>query len=249
MAAQHPVELRTQPLDRCPAGEVEEVGAELNCHATQLVECVAQHQQLRLGVDSAAPRRRDIPGVADLEPAVGRVDIEVARRPDQGAVEAAHHERQTRSSGAACPARASTHWSAACGFGAAVNHRLPTSPSAAASAISGTCATGQGFQRYPTLPGQCHRFDEAGSRCSPGRGQRRHQCPHREHHRNHRHGGADVEPVARRHRRVHVDVVVPQRQRHQQQRNEPAPQSMPAGRTVRAPPWRPRRSTSTPTAR
>ena len=56
MAAQYPVELRAEPFDRRAAGEVEEVGAEFNCHAAQFVECVAQHQQLGLGVDAAAPR-------------------------------------------------------------------------------------------------------------------------------------------------------------------------------------------------
>ena len=51
--------------------EVEEVGAEFDCDAIQLVEGMAEHQQLRLAVDPAAPRRGHVPGVADLQPAVG----------------------------------------------------------------------------------------------------------------------------------------------------------------------------------
>ena len=55
---------------------------------------MAEHQQLGLAVDPAAPRRRHVPGVADLQPPVGGVDIQIARRPDERAVEAAHDERQ-----------------------------------------------------------------------------------------------------------------------------------------------------------
>ena len=55
----------------------------------------------------------------------------------------------------------STHCDAVCGDGAPVNQRLPTSPSADAAAISGTCSRVRGSSDHPALTGQRHRLDEA----------------------------------------------------------------------------------------
>lgn len=49
-----------------------------------------------------------------------------------------------------------------CGEGAPVNHRLPTSPSADAAAIPGTCSRLRGSSDTQRRPGQRHRLDEAG---------------------------------------------------------------------------------------
>ena len=159
--------LRSTPSSFAPsrsiaaaAGEVEEVRAEFDCHATQLVERVAEHQQLGLAVDPAAPRRRHVPGVADLQPPVGRVDVHVARRADERAVEPAHHERQSVS-GVCAASRVSTHCSAACAFGACGE------PQATQFAVGGgrrdlrNMFAAKRFQRHPAVPGQRDRLDEA----------------------------------------------------------------------------------------
>jgi hypothetical protein len=51
--------------------------AEFDSDTAQLVD-VTEHQQLRLCVDAAASRRSHVPRVADLQPPVDRVDIQVA---------------------------------------------------------------------------------------------------------------------------------------------------------------------------
>ncbi len=56
MAAQHTVELGAEAFDRRPAPAIEEVGAEFDSDATELVERVREHQQLGLGVDPPVRR-------------------------------------------------------------------------------------------------------------------------------------------------------------------------------------------------
>ncbi len=159
MAAQNPVELRAEPLDRRAAGEIEEVSAEFHCHTVQYIECVAEHQQLGLRVDAAAPRRGAVPGVADLESAVRRVDVQVARRADQGAVESTHHEGQPGvglllTEPHIHPLRGG------------LRRRCTREPQATHVAVGRRCrnlrnmVAGKGFQRYPALTCQRDRLDE-----------------------------------------------------------------------------------------
>ena len=67
MMANHPILLRTQPLDRPLRGEIEIVGAQTDHLAAQRVEGVREQQQLAGRVDVAALPALCIPGVADLD--------------------------------------------------------------------------------------------------------------------------------------------------------------------------------------
>ena len=82
MIAQHAVLLRTEPRDRAARGMIEPVGAKFDRDALQFLERMGQEQQLALGVDGAALNTLGIPGMPDLQTAVGRVDVEVTRAAD-----------------------------------------------------------------------------------------------------------------------------------------------------------------------
>src|SRR5258707_15396456 len=82
MIAQHAILLRAQPGDRGARRVVEPVRAELDGDAPELLERVRKQQQLALGVDRAALHAFCIPGVADFQPAIGRIDVEIARATD-----------------------------------------------------------------------------------------------------------------------------------------------------------------------
>src|SRR6202021_2778703 len=58
---------------------IEEVGAELHCNAIQLLERMAQQQQLALGVQRAALYALSIPSGADLHAAVDGIDMHERR--------------------------------------------------------------------------------------------------------------------------------------------------------------------------
>src|SRR5260221_8969450 len=76
--AQHPILLRAEPDDRSTRRVVEPVRAELDGDAPEFLERVRKQQQLALGVDRAALRAFRIPGVADFQPAIWRIDVEIA---------------------------------------------------------------------------------------------------------------------------------------------------------------------------
>ena len=154
-----PSSFAPEPLNGRAAGEVEEMRTEFDCDTTQLVECVAEHQQLGLAVDPTAPRRRHIPGVADLQTTVGRVDLHVAGRPDEGAVEAVHHECQTHVRLLHCQAPVDPLLDL-------VRPRCCGEPEAAQFAVGrggldlrNMLATKR-FQRDPSIPGQGDRLHE-----------------------------------------------------------------------------------------
>src|SRR5450432_3145942 len=77
--AQHAVLLRAKTRDRGARGVVEPVRAELDRDALESLESVRKQQQLTLGVDRPALDPPRIPGVPDLQAAVGRVDVEITR--------------------------------------------------------------------------------------------------------------------------------------------------------------------------
>src|ERR1700719_1749417 len=75
VAAQDTVLLGPQPLDAAPAWVIEEMRAELYRNAIELLECMPQQEQLALGVERAALHALGIPGRADLDPPVRRIDV------------------------------------------------------------------------------------------------------------------------------------------------------------------------------
>src|SRR6266508_6355554 len=79
MVAQHAVLLRADPRDRLARAVVEPVRAKLDRDAAKHLERVREQQQLALGIDARALSALRVPGVADLEPAVRGVDVEIAR--------------------------------------------------------------------------------------------------------------------------------------------------------------------------
>src|SRR3990167_1916503 len=91
---QHAVELGAQALDAAPALVVEEVGAELHRDAVQRLERVGQQQALALGVERAALHGGAVPGGADLDPAVGGIDVHEGGHADRLAAGVQHRERQ-----------------------------------------------------------------------------------------------------------------------------------------------------------
>ena len=75
---------------------VEPVRAELDRDAAERLERVAEQQELALGVQRRALHALRVPGVADLEPPVRRVDVEVARAADDLARPALAHDEGHR---------------------------------------------------------------------------------------------------------------------------------------------------------
>ena len=75
MRAQHAVELRAQAFDRAPALQIQAVGAEFDRDAVELLESMAEQQQLGFGVHGAALAARSQPGRADFDPPVDAVDL------------------------------------------------------------------------------------------------------------------------------------------------------------------------------
>jgi hypothetical protein len=80
VVAQHPVALRTEPLDRPLRRVIEPAGAELDRDAAQALEGVPEEQQLALGVGTGALRALRVPGVPDLQTAVARARPASCRR-------------------------------------------------------------------------------------------------------------------------------------------------------------------------
>ena len=96
MVAQNAVLLGAEPLDAAPALVIEEMRAEFDRDAVELLEGMGQQQQFALGVERAALHALGIPGRADLDAAVGRIDIHVGRHARDLAVGIEHRERQHR---------------------------------------------------------------------------------------------------------------------------------------------------------
>jgi hypothetical protein len=92
--AQHAVELGAQAFDAAPALVVEEVRAELHRDAVQRLEGVPQQQALAFGVERAALHPGAVPGGADLDAAVGGVDVHEGGHADRLAAGVQHRERQ-----------------------------------------------------------------------------------------------------------------------------------------------------------
>src|SRR5438105_12691887 len=102
---QHAVLLGAQPQNRLARRVIEPMGAEFDRDALQRFEGMGQEQELALGIDGATLHTLRVPGVANLEPAVRRIDVEIARATDDlpgrseahdkghGAVELAHRQR------------------------------------------------------------------------------------------------------------------------------------------------------------
>jgi len=82
--AQYPVQFGAQPLDGSTALAIEEMGTEFHCDAVELLEGVSQKQQLALGVQGAALHALSIPGGADLDAPIERVDVHVGGHADCG---------------------------------------------------------------------------------------------------------------------------------------------------------------------
>ena len=86
-----------RPVVRSPRGWLKLKKCVRNSTATQPNSSNAW-PSINSFVSELTPLRRaedDVPRVADLQPPVRRVDVQVARRADQRAVEVANHERQT----------------------------------------------------------------------------------------------------------------------------------------------------------
>src|SRR5689334_19756386 len=75
MIAQNAFLLGAQPLDRLPALLVEEMGAELYRNTVDRLESMSKQQQFALRVERCALHTLGIPCRADLDAAVGRIDI------------------------------------------------------------------------------------------------------------------------------------------------------------------------------
>jgi len=70
MVAEDALELRGEGGERRARAFVRRFGLELDPREAEPLEAVLEHEQLRLGVDAAAPELGDDPGPADLGPAV-----------------------------------------------------------------------------------------------------------------------------------------------------------------------------------
>ena len=79
MIAQDAVLLGAEPLDAAPARVIEKMRAEFNRDAIELFERMVEQQQFALGIDRAALHALGIPGRADLDAPVRRIDIHVGR--------------------------------------------------------------------------------------------------------------------------------------------------------------------------
>ena len=77
VASKHTVQLGTQALYGAAALLVKEMRAELHRDAVQLLKSVGQQQALGLGVERGALHAAAVPGRADFDTAVGRVDVHV----------------------------------------------------------------------------------------------------------------------------------------------------------------------------
>src|SRR5580658_3107312 len=75
MAAQDPVELRAQAFDRAPALMVEKMGSELDSDAIQRLKRVAEQQKFGVRVELGPLHALAIPGSADFQAAIDRIDI------------------------------------------------------------------------------------------------------------------------------------------------------------------------------
>jgi hypothetical protein len=72
------------------------MGAEFDRDAIEFIEGVGQQQQFALGIERAALHPLGIPGRADLDPPVRRIDIHVGRHARDFAVRIENRERQHR---------------------------------------------------------------------------------------------------------------------------------------------------------
>src|SRR6185437_2301451 len=95
VAAQDAVELGAEPLDAAPALRIEKMRAELDGDAVQFLERVAEQHQLRFGVERAALNAFAIPGAADFDATMRRLDVEIVGHADRFAV-LEHAKRQPR---------------------------------------------------------------------------------------------------------------------------------------------------------
>ncbi len=78
---------------------VASVGLELHPHTSEVLEGVAEHQELRLDVRARPPGRRREPGPADLQAPVLLAQVQVARAADQlsaGAIDGREHTLTAR---------------------------------------------------------------------------------------------------------------------------------------------------------
>ena len=96
MVAQDPVLLGAEALDAAAALVIEEVRPELDRDAIEFLEGVRQQQQFALRIDRAALHTPGVPGRADLDAAVGRVDVHVGGHARDLAVGIEHGKRQHR---------------------------------------------------------------------------------------------------------------------------------------------------------
>ena len=78
VAAQHTVEFGPQALDGAAALVVEKMRAELHRDAVEVLKGVGQQQALGFGVKRCALHALAVPGGADFDAAVGRVDVHVS---------------------------------------------------------------------------------------------------------------------------------------------------------------------------
>jgi hypothetical protein len=83
MLPEYPVQFRPQSLDGGTTLTIEEVGSEFHRNAFQPFECMAEHQQLALGIESGALDPLSIPGGADFHAPIGRIDIRECRHADR----------------------------------------------------------------------------------------------------------------------------------------------------------------------
>src|SRR5882762_10586839 len=96
VTAQDTVEFGAQALDAAAALVIQEVGTKLHGDAPQVFEGVGQQEKLALRIDSGALGAFTIPGGADLDAAVGDVDVHVRGHAEGTAVRVEHRERQHR---------------------------------------------------------------------------------------------------------------------------------------------------------
>src|SRR5438128_12287121 len=80
MVAQHAILFGTQARDRGTRRVVEPMRSKFHGDALELFEGVGEQQQFAFGVDGSALRPLRVPGMPDLEPTIGGIDIEIARR-------------------------------------------------------------------------------------------------------------------------------------------------------------------------
>ena len=82
MGAENAVEFGAKALDSTAALVVHEVSAELDGDAVEILEGVAEEEQLGLGIEAGTLDALRIPGRADLDAAVGGVDIHISGHAD-----------------------------------------------------------------------------------------------------------------------------------------------------------------------